>query len=653
MSAIAGVLTGGSRDSAQRSAILAPMSAALAACGPDDVHVVDDGSAAMAFRALHVRADSRLSRQPLTTGDGLSIAWDGRLDNRQTLLPHLDVDAGASDVEVVLAAYRRWHEGFVAWLVGDFAVALRDARRQRLYLARDPFAARPLFFAARPEAVLWASTVRALAASGLVPLEVDDRWVGAYLISAPGANRTPFAAVEVVAPGELITMTPDRRRRRRFWEPDGSRSVRYQRDEDYEEAFRELFVASVRNRLRASGPVMAELSGGLDSSSIVCVADGLIAGGDVEASEIHTQSWVYDHAAAADERPFIEVVEQHTGRPTVHLLEDDFPVLTGFEQARPFVPHPWQNWSLGRRRTTEMMRERGARLMFSGYAGDHLLWSEVGAPSHLADYVVQMRPLRLLQELGEWHRQAGHPLPYLLWEGILKPLWRSTRGKSNAHELDFGFAWLTLEMRRQMASFFAESLERRSRWMLPSRLLRAETMHWAVNSRSWILDDIELGFETCYPFLDRPLVEFCLAIPFEQIARPHEMRSLHRRSLKGILPETVRVRECKRGPSDATMHAFRREWPVIRGLFEGHDARLYQRGHVDRDAFLDELRRIRHGMYGDHAIVIRALQVEVWLRFIERYSPTGSGSSALREAVAFQDQRPPLSTPCVASAPAA
>ena len=618
MSAFAGVLTDATRDPMDRRTLLSPMSDALAACGPDGVHWVDDGRAAMVFRALHLRPDSHRTRQPKTTCDGLTLAWDGRLDNRGELIPRLGLGTLASDVEVVLAAYRRWSEDFVEHLVGDFAVALRDARRQRLHLARDAMGLRPLFFSRQPEALLWASTLRALAASGLVSLEVDERWVGAYLVSAPPPHRSPFTAIDVVAPGERVTLGPDGIHRHRFWRPEDLDAIHLPRDEDYEEAFRELFLDSVRNRLRTRGAVMAELSGGLDSSSIVCAAHRLMADGEVEAGPLTTQSWVYDHAAEADERPFIEVVEQHTGRPRLHLLEDDFPVLSDFEHERPWVPHPLQNWPRGRRRTVEMLRGLGARLLLTGYGGDHLLWSEIDAPSHLADYVVEGRPRRLLRELASWHRQAGHPVPQLLWEGILKPLWQSTRGRSNTHELGFDFAWLTPETWRRRSEFFREGLERQGRWQLPSRLLRAETLRWAINSRSWIQDAIEHGFEVSCPFLDRPLVEFCLAIPFEQLARPGESRSLHRRALRGILPEIVRVRECKRGPSDATLHALRREWPKLRELFEGHDARLYQRGLVDRTAFLTELKRIRHGVYGDHAIIMKAIQVEVWLRFIER-----------------------------------
>ena len=306
------------------------------------------------------------------------------------------------------------------------------------------------------------------------------------------------------------------------------------------------------------------------------------------------------------------------------MLEDDDPVLTGFEKATPFLPHPWQNWPLGRRRSAEMLRQVGGRLLFSGHGGDHLLWSELQVPTHLADLVMLGRPRQLWKQLGAWRPHVSAPLPLLVWNSVLKPLWRSARGRS-VHELTFGLEWLTQETRQRMVSFFDESFERRERFQLPSRLLRIESLKWAINGRSTLIDDVELGFETCYPFLDRPLAEFCLAIPFEQLARPEEKRSLHRRALRGILPEIVRVRECKRGPSDATMQAFRREWPVIRELFEDPGARLYQRGHVDRECFLAELRRIRHGVYGDHAIVVRALQVEVWLRFVESCSVPPSG----------------------------
>ena len=571
----------------------------------------------MVYRALHVSFESRRVMQPVLTADGLLVAWDGRLDNREALQRQLGlpVEARQPDINLIVKAYRRWPERFLSSLVGDFALALWDGRRRRLYLARDALAGRPIFFTTKEERILWASTIRALFASGEVAPDIDDDWVAAYIIETEPAGHSPFTTIKPVPPGSAIIFTPEGRSEWRFWEPTRVETIRYLKDEDYEEAFRELLFDSVRCRLRARGAVFAELSGGIDSSSIVCVANRLIERGDVEATELYTQSWVYDRASEADEREFIEIVENETGRTAFHLREDDYPVLAGFERVRPQAPNGFQIWPAGFRRTVELLRENSSRVLLSGFAGDQLTWSQMEAPWHLADSVVHLQFLKLLADLGLWHREAGHPYPFLLWEGVWKPLWRSARGRSN-HEPRFD--WLSERLRARTAHLMARAKYGGKRLLSPSLRIRAEAILGGVNGRSWLFDEIEHGVEIRYPFLHLPLVEFCLAIPFEQLVRPHEMRSVHRRALHGILPETIRSRECKRSPRQAIMHGFRREWPRIAALFTTAEAHVYERGYVQRERFVEELQRIWHGLYGDYTGVLRVLQVEVWLRSVDK-----------------------------------
>jgi len=392
--------------------------------------------------------------------------------------------------------------------------------------------------------------------------------------------------------------------------------IRHPNDEGYERAFRELFTDAVRRCLRADGAVFAELSGGVDSSSIVCIADCLLSDGATEAKELHTLSWVYNRASSSDEREFISIVERHTRRPAYHILEDDYPVLAGFAQEQPEVPGGYQVWPAGRRRMMELMRQHNARVLLSGFAGDHLLWSQLDVPFQLADDVARLRPLQLLRELGRWHRDAGIPYPSLWWDGVAKPLWLSVR-RRNPDSLDFGFLWLGDEQRRRIKDYVAGRLNWCHGYAIPSDRMRIDSLSRAVSGQSWLYDDRDQGIETRYPFLDRPLVEFCLAIPFNQLARPGQMRSLHRRALKGILPEPIRARASKRGPDEAIMRGIRREWPNIEAMFASHKSRVYERGYVHRDRFLEELERIRHGLYGDQAMVLRTLQVEAWLRSLE------------------------------------
>ena len=622
MSGIAGIL---SFDSQRRqrdpSSVLSVLSEALVGWGPDGATTASHQGAAMVYRALHITPRSRHTRQPLVTEDGLMVTWDGRLDNRRELARRLNLapEGETTDLELVVRAYRERGQGGFEWLVGDFALALWDSAKRRLTLARDPFAGRPLFFATVRGSILWASTTHALLATGEISPDVDDAWVGAYLIGAEPTEHSPFKAIEVVSPGEAVVLEPAGRRRRSFWSMTGGKEIRLPSDEEYEEAFHEHFYDAVRCRMRTPGAVCCELSGGVDSSAIVCVADRLLRDGAAEASELFTYSLVYDRASGSDERRFIRPVEAWTGRPSHHVLEDDFPAFAGFERVRPQVPFRFQTWPAARHRVVQVVRGGGARVVLSGLAGDQLLWSRILAPSHLADHLARARPVRLLRELGAWHRQGDYPYPTLLWQAVVHPLWCAAL-RRGPDECLFDFSWLSDGLRSRMPELRARSQRPEAGFHLPSRRMRYAALRAVINSRAWLIDDLEQGYEWTCPYLHRPLVEFCLGVPFDQLVRPHEMRSLHRRALRQVLPEVIANRQCKRGPSEAYMRGLRREWPVIESLFAGSDARIYARGYVHPERFLEHMQDVRFGVVGEHAMLIRALEIEVWLRGLEERS---------------------------------
>jgi asparagine synthase (glutamine-hydrolysing) len=614
MSAIAGIASfePGAPNPTRR---LDDLDHALAGCGPDGSSRAEHRGAAMLFRALHLTADDERTPQPLLTGDGLLVAWDGRLDQRRELCRRLGLrpDDPPPDVELVAGAYRAWGESFLEPLVGDFALALWDAPRRRLILGRDPFAARPLFFASAGGSILWASTPRALLATGEIAPEVDDDWVASYLITALPADRSPFAKIGVVPPGHAVVFEPEGRRERRFWRLESRKGLRLKSDGEYEEAFRELFAEAVRCRLRVRGTVGAELSGGLDSSSIVCAADRLIRGGEVEAEELVSYSMVFDRAASSDEREYIRAVEERTGHRSFHVLEDDYPTFAGFDRPRSQIPSFWQLWPAARARSAEVLRDCGARALLSGFAGDDLLWSEIVAPFHLADRAARLELGRLGRALGGWHRRGRLPYPQLLWRAVVLPLWQAARGRG-AEPPSFDFAWLSDRLRSRMPELLARNLGHGGGFLLPSRRSRYESLRTAISDRSWLLDEIDLGLVVTCPFLHRPLVEFCLAVPFEQLVRPHEGRSLQRRALRDLLPAEIADRHRKRGPGEAILRGLRREGAAVQALFEDPAARVYQHGYVHRERFLEQLEKARFGIKPAVGALIRVIQVEVWLR---------------------------------------
>src|ERR1051326_2955284 len=143
MSGIAGVYNFEERqvDPAQ----LLVLGSGLTERGPDGGNEFIDGPVAMVYRAFHTNAESRRERQPLLSRSGHLLCWDGRLDNRDELLPLLENELRGerTDVSVVLAAYQRWSTNFLSRLIGDFALSLWDPFKKTLMLARDPFGVRP------------------------------------------------------------------------------------------------------------------------------------------------------------------------------------------------------------------------------------------------------------------------------------------------------------------------------------------------------------------------------------------------------------------------------------------------------------------------------------------------------------------------------
>src|SRR5689334_7486195 len=177
MSGIAGIYTFERKQVEPRQLMV--LAAALTERGRDGGNEVLDGPIAMVYRAFLTNAESRLERQPLLSPLGHILCWDGRLDNRAELLRLFahELQGDRSDARLVLAAYEKWGADFLPRLIGDFALALWDASRKMLLLARDPFGVRPLYYCRNKIEVVWSSTLTSLLALRAVDLEVNDEYV--------------------------------------------------------------------------------------------------------------------------------------------------------------------------------------------------------------------------------------------------------------------------------------------------------------------------------------------------------------------------------------------------------------------------------------------------------------------------------------------
>ena len=251
------------------------MVASMAHRGPDGMHVDIGDDAALGHCAMHTTPEAEWERFPLRHPEtGVLLTADARIDNREELIRKLDLRRDlVTDADLILHAYLKWGRSAPEHLIGDFVFAVWDPRTRTLFAARDHIGVRPLYYHIRGEALYFASEIKAIRAGVETSFEINEDFVAEYLtkeLLSPDA--TFFARIQRLPAAHSLTFHIDGTYEvERYWELDPERETVFASDEEYEEAFRELFSETVRCRMRTNNDFAILLSGGLDSSSVACV----------------------------------------------------------------------------------------------------------------------------------------------------------------------------------------------------------------------------------------------------------------------------------------------------------------------------------------------------------------------------------------------
>ncbi|MGH9722209.1 MAG: asparagine synthase-related protein [Bryobacteraceae bacterium] len=567
----------------------------------------------MIYRAFHTTRESRREIQPHVSGYGHALTWDGRLDNREELIACC-VDAltgDTTDVSLVMAAYLRWGTACFERLIGDFACVLWQPSERKVLLVRDFSGVRPIYYHADAKRIVWSSDLASFLALEGVSRELNDEYIAGFLTRFPEPWQTPYRGVHAVPPGAVVEVSEREIRIKHFWKPDPDREIRYRSDSEYEDHFRQLFREAVRCRLQVAGPVCADLSGGLDSSSIVCMADQIIEAGEATGTPLHTISYVYDIAATSDERQYIRVVEEHRGQAGFHIREDDFPCLSQPGNPR-FIAAPTFSHCFASRmeRKAEILRDAGARVLLTGQGGDQLMFSGPSPDTQIADLLVQAKIPQLIRALPQWSDAMGQPVTTLLWSGLMLLLPRAlqTRLRPKAALP----AWFNpdfvvgMRLGDRMVPPDPDGFRLPSQRDAAGGFLSVVKGVVAAYNHDWIRVDI------ANPFQHRPLVEFMLAVPIDQKVRPGESRSLMRRSLRELLPQAILTRRDKRGPDEALCRAIAREWRVLASVLA--DGQGLSKRYIDSSQLLSVLDRARNGYERHTFLLLMTLSTELWLQ---------------------------------------
>ena len=279
MSGICGAWSfdGGSSD-------LGPVLALLERRGPDGTHAWADGPVALGHTLLATTPEALVEVLPLTDGDsGCTITADARIDNREELIGELGLSSETrviGDGELILRAYLEWGEDCPKHLLGDFAFAIWDPGKERLFCARDHMGMRQLLYHYAPGRLFaFATEADALVAHPAVPKRINQGRIADYLDDLEGLDFTStfFEEVFRIPPAHVLKLDPTGFSVRRYWKLKPGPELKLDADQDYADAFLNVFTEAVRCRLRSAGSVGSMLSGGLDSNSIAAVAAALLA----------------------------------------------------------------------------------------------------------------------------------------------------------------------------------------------------------------------------------------------------------------------------------------------------------------------------------------------------------------------------------------
>lgn len=536
---------------------LEKMVESIAHRGTDGSGVWTDGPIGLGHRMLWTTPESIHEKLPMVnkTGDSV-ITADARIDNRDELISALNFNGKPretiSDSEIILAAYEKWGERCPEKLLGDFAFAIWDERKQALFCARDPIGIKPFYYYFNGKTFCWASEPRAIFEDKTIPKEPNLALVSLYLLDRfDEREETLYKNIYRLPPSHFMVLKNGHLRKGQYWDIDPTKEIRYKTDAEYAEHFLELFKKAVSAQLRSYGPVGVELSGGLDSSSIVCIAQMLYREKSVTTNGFETFSIIFDKFPC-DERFYIDEVVRKWNVHANYFTHDEHPSDVDFEQTTQYPDVGHFTTLLSFASALREAKQKGIKNMLNGFGGDELFAS---AFDHLTDLIlkgniyklmVQLRYDSILYSRSPYSLFLNYCLKPLIPRPIkvsLKQIFKPFR--SNGVPSWFNFAYLGKTGIDERLKTVVHSIKFPTRSQ--KRIYDGLRYGWNINIA---LDVVErflahFGMEIRFPFFDRRLVEFSIALPEEQRWCEDRSKAVLRHAMRGILPEPVKNRKDK------------------------------------------------------------------------------------------------------------
>jgi asparagine synthetase B (glutamine-hydrolysing) len=574
MSAIAGIYNLNNEEPVSIEHVNGMMKA-LEKFPADDIQVWRTGPVFLGCHAQWITPESIDEQLPFYDSERkCAITADCIIDNREELFEALQVPRDDQrtipDSLLILLAYYKWGEDCPKHLIGDFAFMIWDERERKWFGARDFSGARTLYYFNNGKQFGFCTVIKPFFSLPYLIRELNEEWMAEFLaitgmVDTVDASLTPYENIYQVPPSNRITIHKNKISVTKYNSFNEGTRLKLKSNEEYVEAFQNIFGAAVKSRLRTYKEVGAHLSGGLDSGSVVSFAAKEL---DKKKKVLHTFSYIppenfKDYTAKhliPDERPYIKLTVNHVGGISDNYYNyNDVNSYTEIDDLLEMMEMPYKFFenSFWLKGTFEKAQEKGVGILLNGDRGNSTIsWGS--ALDYYAILLKKIKWIKLYQELNQYSKNAGgarlRRLPFIA-RLAFPSLDRMFQTSS-----PYRFPTIINKDLAEKTGIYSKLSENgmdETGWFVPTNIYKLRTKHFEDvfqwNATSTFGSKLSLSYSLWKrdPTNDLRVIRFCLSVPEGQYVQNGFDRALVRRATKEYLPDGVRLNMRVRGVQGA------------------------------------------------------------------------------------------------------
>ncbi len=530
--------------------------------GPDGSKTWCEGPVAFGHQMLHTTPESLYETLPFEyEQSGLIITADARIDNRKELSHKLNIkDAEfVPDSFFLLKSYDKWGEKCTKELLGDFAFAIYDKNKETLFCARDHMGVKPFYYYFSDDSFFFATEIKSLFTIPEVPYKLDELKIAFHLMRSPiDKLHTFYKDIFSLSAAHSLVIDSFDNKITQYWKLNPNLKTIFDSESDYVSVFQEIFTEAVSCRLRSAFPLGFELSGGLDSSSVVCVAKKILSENSSES--IKTFSLVFNEFPQVDESYYIKKVIDIGGIEPNFLFGDRVSPLEEIETISWYLEQPfyipnttllWNNY--------KNMRKNHIRILLGGDGGDQVLSH---GNHYIHDLVASRQWKKFIKELRGVSKRKNQNFYHNLIKELIFPV-IPLHFKKLLKKISL-FNGINKSYNREylINSNFADNLggEENLRELAGISMIISNVSDTARNHHYYLMDKTShqyplevqdriaspFSLELRHPFYDKRLIEFCYSIPDDIKFKFGWDRYMLRVGMENILPKEIQWRSSKK-----------------------------------------------------------------------------------------------------------